>query len=149
MWNFFGRVSKVFAAGAFAGLVQTLVLWIAGKAGLFNLLRGPFDFPLSSDLLVLSRRMVGSGVWAFLFLVPILGTIPHWQRGLVIGLLRALFTLLFINPLVDQVGFLGLNFGLAWPLIVLFSNLLWGFLAGFWLDKTAELTFSPAAKQGG
>ena len=147
MWNFFGRVSKVFAAGAFAGLVQSVVLWLLGLAGLFGLLVGEFDFPI--NLGHFSQRMVVSGVWAFLFLVPLLRTAPHWRRGLWIGLLRALFTLLLTNPFVDQVGFLGLNFGWAWPLIVLFSNLLWGFLAGYWLDKTAELTFSPPAEQGG
>ncbi len=38
MWNFFGRFSKVFAAGAFAGFVQTVLLWILGQAGLFRLL---------------------------------------------------------------------------------------------------------------
>ena len=147
MWNFFGRFSKVFAAGAFAGLVQSFVLWFLALAGLFGLLAGEFDFPIS--LGHFSQRMVVSGVWAFLFLVPFLRTAPHWQRGLSIGLLRALLTLLFINPFVDQVGFLGLNFGWAWPLIVLFSNLLWGFLAGYWLDKTAELTFPPPKKQEG
>ena len=144
MWNFFGRFSKVFAAGAFAGFVQTVVLWILAQVGLFRLLSEPFDFPLNPSLLY--QRMIFGGVWALLFLVPLLRTAPHGQRGLSIGLLRALLTLLLINPFVDQVGVLGLNFGWAWPLIVLFSNLLWGFLAGYWLDKTAELTF-PAPEE--
>ena len=141
MWNFFGRFGKVFAAGAFAGFVQTVLLWILGLAGMFRLLSEPFEFPLSPS--GLSQRMVGGGLWALLFLVPLLKTAPHWQRGLAVGLLRALFTLLLINPFIDQVGFLGLGLGPAFPVIVLVFNLLWGVLAGYWLDKTAELTFPP------
>jgi hypothetical protein len=69
-----------------------------------------------------------------MFLTPLLRRWPGWRRGLIFGLAPGAATLLLFNPLKDQIGLFGLALGPMMPVVVIVFTLLWGAIAGVWLD---------------
>ncbi len=126
--------SHAFAAGALAGLITTILLWIVGQVGIFILVGVPFAPPLTAVWIY--TRVVWGGLWGLLFLLPLL---PAWRwrmRGLLYGVVPSAAALLLFNPLKDGLGLFGLEMGLMWPVFVIAFNLLWGYLAGAWLEMS-------------
>ena len=127
-------INNCLAAGAIAGLVTTILIWLVGRLGIFAII----GVPLAPDLsnIWIYQRMVWGGLWGFQFLIPVMRGMPHWKRGLVFGTIPALASLFFFLPFKDGQGMLGLEMGPLMPVVVIVFNLLWGYLAGRWLDFT-------------
>lgn len=146
MHSRFHLASHAFAAGALAGLITTILLWIVGQVGIFILLGVPFAPPLTTSMIY--TRVVWGGMWGLLFLLPVL---PAWRwrmRGLLYGIVPSAAALLLFNPLKDGLGLFGLEMGLMWPVFVIAFNVLWGYLAGAWLDLSLAGTGSNKAGAG-
>ena len=126
------RANQCVAAGAVAGLATTILIWIASQSGSFVVLGLRLGFELTPGWIY--QRMVWGALWGLLFLLPFFQAWANWRRGLVWGLLPALATMLIFNPFKDQIGFFGLDLGAAMPVVVLVFSLLWGAIAGWWLD---------------
>lgn len=131
--DIFIRAYPCIAAGALGGLCQSLLIWLVGQLGFFIAVR----LPLAPELTLpwLYRRIVWGGLWGLVFLLPVLRRKAHWKRGLLLGLLPAAATLFYFLPFKDGLGYLGLALGTAMPAVVILFGLIWGQLAGFWLDR--------------
>ncbi|MBI4082417.1 MAG: hypothetical protein HY423_07375 [Candidatus Lambdaproteobacteria bacterium] len=136
MRNVLSRANQCFAAGALAGFLLSLVIWLAGLFGLFLMLGIGFIPQLTPGWMY--QRVAWGGLWGLLFATPLLASLKPWRRGLVLSLFPAAAALLIFNPYKDGLGFFGLAMGPAWPFIVLFFNLLWGAMAGLWLQMSAD-----------
>jgi hypothetical protein len=135
MRNVLSRANQCFAAGALAGFLLSLVIWLTGQLGLFLMLGIGFIPELTPGWMY--QRVAWGGMWGLLFVTPLLASLPLWQRGLVLSLFPAAAALLIFNPYKDGLGLFGLAMGPAWPFIVLAFNLMWGAMAGVWLQLSA------------
>jgi len=124
------RAHHCFAAGALAGFVTTILIWIASQSGAFLILGVPLVFDLTPGWIY--QRVVWGGLWGFVFLVPVFVSWPGWRRGLILGMGPAAATLLVFNPIKDGIGLFGLGLGAMMPIIVIVFSLLWGVIAGWW-----------------
>src|SRR4030042_2315309 len=102
------RIGSMFSAGAFGGLVNSLVVWIAGSKGI----AAHFGVSLAPQLTPpwLYPRIVWGGLWGFLFLLPLMEN-RNVSRGLVFSLGPSLVQLFFIFPKVADKGILGVELG--------------------------------------
>ena len=133
MHTIIGSAYQAFAAGAIGGFLQTMVIWVAGKIGLFALLQLPLSFEF--NLVWFYQRVTWGGLWGLLFLIPLMRNARQWQRGLLFGLVPALASLLVFLPFKDAQGFFGLNLGIMMPVVVVAFGLVWGAIAGALLDR--------------
>lgn len=129
------RISLVFSAGCFGGLLNSLVVWFFGITGITGLsgvtiapaLTPPWLYP----------RIVWGGLWGFLFLLPLLK--DHlWWKGFLLSLGPSIVQLFIVFPVKAQKGMLGLDLGSLTPLLVIFFNTVWGFAAIYWLILAGE-----------
>ncbi len=120
------------AAGATAGMLQSGIILLAGQLGFFKLLGLPLSFEF--NLVWFYQRITWGGLWGLLFLVPLLGRVPHWKRGVVVGFFPALATSLLFLPAKDLHGYFGLNLGPMMPVVVFLFGIVWGIIAGTLLD---------------
>ena len=120
-------------AGALGGAVQAVMIWFFGQLGLFIVMYLPLAPPLTLPWLY--QRMVWGGLWGLLFLLPVLRSWKHWKRGWLVGLFPAAGSLFYFLPFQDGHGMMGLNLGGAMPPVVIFFGLVWGMLAGMFLDR--------------
>jgi len=128
MDNFCRKLSLIFAAGAFGGLVKAIVAWGFGAAGI-NAALGFKMAPALSPLWIY-QHMVWGGIWAFLFLLPWHGS--YYTRGALYSLGQTLVQLLVIFPKMGR-GPLGLQLGYMAPILVTFFGVIWGLATAFWL----------------
>ena len=133
MHTIIGSAYQAFAAGAIGGFLQSMVILLTGKIGVFALLQIPL--PIDFNLEWFYQRITWGGLWGLLFLIPLLRNAPHWQRGLLFGLVPALASLLWFLPFVNAQGFFGLNLGIMMPVVVVAFGLVWGAIAGALLDR--------------
>ena len=131
-------------AGALAALVTSVLIWAVSQSGILTLVNVPLDQPLTSSWIY--KRMVWGGIWSLLFLLPWFSGRPQRQRGMIWGLVPSAATLLFFNPFWDRLGILGLAWGWGWPVVVILFNVLWGYLAGVWLDTIAARSKAAPAE---
>ena len=136
MPTFLHRAHHCFAAGALAGLVTSVLIWIASQSGAFLVLGVPIVIELSPSWVYM--RVVWGGMWGVIFVLPVLVSWPGWRRGLIFGLAPAAATLLLFNPIKDGIGLLGLGFGPVWPVLVVVFSLLWGVIAGWWNSQFVD-----------
>ena len=127
------KLSLIFTAGCFGGLVKGLVAVASAGIGL-NTALGVSMLPSLSAFWVY-QHMVWGGLWAFLFLIPLKGS--YYYRGAVFSLGQTLVQLALIFPKMGK-GFLGLEFGIFTPVLVLVFGIVWGLAAGFWLKLVSE-----------
>ena len=135
MKAFFRNLTLAFAAGSMGGLVNSLVLWLFGRAGipaelgvkLAPALTPPWLYP----------RLVWGGLWGFLFVLPIFRNQP-FARGLFFSLWPSVVQLFVVFPYQANKGVLGLDLGTLTPLFVLFFNAVWGLTAAFWLRMVGK-----------
>ncbi len=127
------RLSLIFAAGCFGGLVKSLVAVASVRVGI-NTALGVTMLPSLSAFWVY-QHMVWGGLWAFLFLIPLKRS--YYYRGAVFSLGQTLVQMFVIFPKMGK-GFLGLEFGLFTPVLVLIFGIIWGLAAGFWLKLVSE-----------
>ncbi len=133
MHTIIGNAYQAFAAGAIGGFLQTIVIWLTSKIGVFALLQLPLSFDF--NLVWFYQRITWGGLWGLLFLIPLMRNTPQWQRGLLFGLVPALASLLFFLPFKDAQGFFGLNLGVMMPVVVVAFGLVWGAITGALLDR--------------
>ncbi len=133
MDKFFKKISLIFAAGSFGGLVKAVVAWFFGAAGL-NALLG-FNMAPALTPAWIYQHLVWGGIWALLFLLPLRGS--YYFRGAIYSLGQTLVQLLVIFPKMQK-GWLGLELGPMAPVLVLFFGVVWGVATGLWLKHAAE-----------
>ncbi|MBW1859231.1 MAG: hypothetical protein JRI70_03930 [Deltaproteobacteria bacterium] len=124
------RLTMVFSAGCFGGLVNSLTLWFLGAYGV----TADMGIKIAPDLTAswLYGRLVWGGLWGFLFVLPF----PRGSdllRGLLFSLGPSVVQLLVVFPHVAHKGLMGLRLGVLTPVLVLFLNALWGISTMLWL----------------
>jgi hypothetical protein len=137
MNNIFAKLSLAYAAGAVGGVVQSLIIVVLSELGVFQVLGTEFKVLL--NLPYLYQRATWGGMWGLLFVIPILTTWRHGQRGLIFAAAPAAASLFYFLPFQDNKGWFGMSVGLIWPLVVIVFALFWGYIAGLWLDRAYGL----------
>jgi hypothetical protein len=138
MNNFFRKLSLIFAAGAWGGLVKALVAWGFGAAGLNAALGSRMAMGLTPTWIYV--HVVWGGVWALLFFLPLRGS--YYARGALYSLAQTLIQLAIIFPKMGK-GMWGLELGFMTPVLVTFFGVIWGLATGFWLTYSLEGSESP------
>jgi hypothetical protein len=127
------KIAVCFSAGGLGGLINSLVVWLAGLTGISAALGVGIAPPLTAPWLY--QRIVWGGLWAFLFLLPVMKSSPY-LAGLVWSLGPTIVQLCVIFPFVANKGFFGLELGMLTPLLVVVFNAVWGVVAAFVLVKS-------------
>ena len=130
MNNLAKKLSLVFAAGAFGGLLNSLAVWIFGVIGITSALGVKIAPALSPPWLY--PRLVWGGIWGILFLLPLMQK-RYLYRGLIFSIGPTLVQLFIVFPVKASKGIMGLDLGLLTPLFVFVFNAIWGLAAAIWL----------------
>ncbi|MCF6187614.1 MAG: hypothetical protein L3J49_09125 [Desulfobulbaceae bacterium] len=122
-------------AGGLGGITNSIVVWLLGVSGVTPAL----GFGMVPELTFewLFRRVFASALWGFIFLIPIYQNDPI-KKGVILGILPWLSSVLFIFPVRMNVGFFGLEFGNGTPVWTFFFAAIWGVTGTLFLSK-----FSP------
>ncbi|MEJ2325151.1 MAG: hypothetical protein P8Y77_10325 [Nitrospirota bacterium] len=128
------KLSLVFSAGAFGGLVNSIAVWAFGAAGVAAALGVRIAPALTPGWLY--PRLVWGGIWGALFLIPVRAS--HFARGLLWSLGPSAVQLFVVFPVKAHKGMMGLELGALAPLFVLFYNALWGIGTAYWLKYMGE-----------
>lgn len=129
------RLSLLYAAGSFGGIVNALAVWALGYFKLTAAAGVKIAPALTAEMIY--PRVVWGGLWGFVFLLPFFRNSPL-LRGIVFGLAPALVALFVVFPLKPPNILLGLNLGTLTPLFVVIYNIIWGVAASYWLHLTEE-----------
>jgi len=135
MKTYLKNLSRCYTAGSMGGLLSSLVIWKMGDSGLTAAL-GVNIAPYWTSTWIYPR-VVWGGLWGILFVLPFLKQ-RDMLRGFVYSLGPSIITLLVVYPYQEHKGVLGLTLGTMTPLVILFTNSLWGICAVFWLEFTRE-----------
>jgi hypothetical protein len=135
MNSFFRNLTLAFGAGCMGGLVNSLALWLFGRAGIPAELGVKLAPALTPAWLY--PRLVWGGLWGFLFILPIFRNQPFAQ-GLFFSLWPSVVQLFIVFPYQANKGMLGLDLGTLTPVFVLFFNAAWGLTAAFWLRMVGK-----------
>jgi len=135
MTQFFRRLTVLFSAGAFGGLVNSLALWALGEFRITAAL----SVKMAPDLTPgwLYPRIVWGGLWGVLFLLPLFRG-SAFKRGFLLSLGPTLIQLFVVFPQVARKGIMGLELGTMTPVLVVFLNAVWGICAAYWLRGIGE-----------
>jgi len=120
-----------FVGGMLGGLSCSVFLWMLGNWGVTALLNVQIAPQLTADWLY--PRMIWGGIWAIPYFLCVGGlrSRRHWVRkGLYLSLLPTLYMLFVVFPLHLGKGQAGLALGMMTPLVVVATNLVWGFFTG-------------------
>jgi hypothetical protein len=128
------NLSLVFVAGCWGALCNSLAVWLFGYLGIALALGVHIAPSLSPAFLY--PRLVWGGIWGSLFLLPG-GRWSFPARGLLFSLAPTLVQLFLVFPVMAHKGVLGLQLGSFTPLLVVFYNAIWGYAAGWWLNRAA------------
>jgi hypothetical protein len=115
-----------FASGCLGGLANSLAVWLFGKYGITKMLGVSLAPGLSPEWLY--PRIVWGGIWGLAFVLPFMKS-SLINKGLLLSLLPSLYMLFVAFPHSRQ-GMLGLGIGMLTPVLVVFFNMIWGFVAG-------------------
>ena len=129
------NLSLIFVAGCWGALLNTLAIWLFGLLGIAQALGVQIAPSLTPAFLY--PRLVWGGLWGFLFLVP-LGRWSFPARGLFFSLGPTLVQLFIVFPFMTHKGALGLQLGYLTPVLVVVYNAIWGYGAGWWLNRVAQ-----------
>lgn len=130
MTAFLRRLSLLFAAGSFGGLINSLVVWVAGEQGI-TLALGIKLAPEWTRAW-LYPRLVWGGIWGVLFILPIFSS-SLVKKGLLLSLGPTLVQLFVIFPYYAQKGMAGIALGQWTPAAVVVFNAVWGIATALWL----------------
>lgn len=127
------KIILVILAGIIGGLVNSLGIWGFGALGINQALG--FNFTPALTIPWLMPRLIISGLWGLLFLLP------FWRedlikKGLVLSLGPLLLMLFMMFPKMGA-GILGLKLGTTAPVFALFFTIVWGITAALFL-KTVK-----------
>ena len=132
---FLRRISLLFSAGAVGGLVSSAVFWLLGRFGITQMIGVHLAPKLTPAWLY--PRLVWGGIWAALFLIPILKNATV-KRGLLFSLAPSAALLFVWFPHQAYKGYLGLELGGLTPVLILVLNAVWGITAAAWLSVLGE-----------
>lgn len=135
MRSFFRNMTLVFGAGCLGGLVNSLVVWLFGRAGIPAELGVKLAPALTPQWLY--PRLVWGGLWGVLFILPLFRTHPVAQ-GLFFSIWPTIVQLFIVFPYQANKGLLGLDLGTLTPVFVLFFNAVWGVTAALWLRMVGK-----------
>jgi hypothetical protein len=124
------KLSLVFAAGCFGGLLNSLAVWIFGVLGISSALGVKIAPQLTAPWLY--PRLVWGGIWGLLFLIPLMQR-RFLYRGLIFSLGPTIVQLFVVFPMKAGKGAMGFDLGLLTPLLVFVFNAIWGLAAAIWL----------------
>jgi hypothetical protein len=130
MNNLATKLSSVFAAGCFGGLLNSLAVWIFGVIGITSSLGVKIAPTLSASWLY--PRLVWGGIWGLLFLLPLMQK-RFFYRAFLFSLGPTIVQLFVIFPMKANKGVMGFDLGILTPLFVLIFNAIWGLAAAIWL----------------
>lgn len=133
MKNLAKKVSLVFAAGCFGGLLNSLAVWFFGELGITSALGVKIAPQISAAWLY--PRLIWGGIWGALFLLPLLQK-RFWYRGIIFSLGPTIVQLFVVFPYKANKGFMGFDLGILTPLFVILYNAIWGVAASIWLKWT-------------
>ena len=119
-----------FAAGTLGGLGTVLVMWILGDFGITRIMGVSLTSALTPQLIY--AKMVWGGIWGLLFVLPMMKS-RLIAKGLLLSIFPTLAQLFFIFPRHLHKGMLGIDLGTLTPVLVVFLNMVWGFVTGLTL----------------
>jgi len=127
-------ISGAFTGGALGGLLDSFNIWFMGKVGLSDLI----GISMKPDFTApwLYQRMIWGGLWMLLLLIPV------WKdrtilRGMVASIFPSAMVLLVVFPSMNK-GVLGLEFGIAMPMVVITLNFIYGIFSAYWYVATCS-----------
>ncbi len=124
------RLTVVFSAGCFGGLVNSLTFWLLEVHGVIEALGVKMTPRLTAPWLY--PRVVWGGLWGFLFVLPLLRG-SYLLRGIVLSAGPSLVQLFVLFPTITRKGLMGLDLGYMTPVLVVFLNAVWGICTVLWL----------------
>lgn len=115
-----------YACGSLAGLTTGVLIWLLGALGV----TGFFGVEIAPQFTPpwLYTRMVWGGLWAGMFLLPILHGLGAWRRAAALSLAPSLVTLFIVLPYKGALV-LGMGLGALTPVFVIFFNLSWALVS--------------------
>lgn len=125
---FLRNFSIAFAAGCFAGLINSLIFWATKHYGLNDQWEIQLEPEFSCNWLY--PRIIFGGIFGLLFLLPFMTTFFFW-RGVVYSLIPSFVLIFIIIPIVQSLSGLQLNLNSYLYLFVL--NAVTSGLAGLWV----------------
>ena len=129
------RLTLLFSAGCFGGLVNSMALWLLGKYEVTA--NAGIDIEPALTPSWLYPRLVWGGVWGFLFFLPFWRS-SYFLRGVMLSLGPTLVQLFVVFPIKTHDGWLGMKLGYLTPLLVFVLNALWGVSTVLWLRLINE-----------
>ncbi len=118
----FRRLSLAFAAGAAGVIALVAFLWLLRESGVAASLGLRLPAPKLPDFLY--SRIVWGGIWALLFVLPVM-TRQWLLRGLVVGVLASLASIFYFNPAWKSAPF-------TFVIVIFVANAIWGVAASGW-----------------
>ena len=125
-------ITVCFCAGMLGALCSSLVAWKSGQMGLPAMAGVRMTPALTTDWIY--SRLVWGGLWGLAYFLAVgpLKSRRHWARkGLWFSLLPSLIAIFYLYPYVYHKGMAGFDLGMLTPLLIMVSNLVWGFFTGF------------------
>lgn len=128
------KLSGAFTGGAVGGLADSINILVLSRIGITGMLGVTMNPEFTPSWLY--QRMVWSGIWMLLLLLP------AWQhrtvlRGCLFSLLPSAVMLFMVFPGMGK-GVLGLGFGVMTPVLVIGLNFVYGVIAACWYKFTIE-----------
>lgn len=112
-----------FAAGGLGGFANGLCIWLFGDLGIISAIGVAIAPPLDAGWLY--SKIVWGGLWALLFVLPMLPSKPL-LKGSILSVFPTIVQLFVVFPYQTSYGVAGLELGLLTPVAVLFFNWVWG-----------------------
>lgn len=118
----FRQLSLAFAAGGVGVIALVAAMWILKESGALASLGLRPPSPRMPDFLY--SRIVWGGIWALLFVLPIMSR--QWLlRGLIVGALASIASIFYFNPAWKSAPF-------AFVILIFVANSIWGAVAAGW-----------------
>lgn len=133
------NILSAFGAGAAGGISNVVFLVVAAAVGLPALFG--LTLPNFGTAAFLYKQMVWGGLWALVFLLPVVPR--NWvTRAIIVALASASLTFFVFFPMGTTdgkgPGIAGLNIGTLMPVYVIFADLAYAFVASKLYQITVE-----------
>lgn len=119
-------------AGALGGLTNSIIVWLLWVLGITPALG--FNMTSEWTLEWVTRRVVASAIWGFIFLIPVYNKAPI-RKGILLSILPWLSSVLWVFPMQRGVGFFGLGFGMGTPIWTFLFAAIWGVTGTLFLAR--------------
>lgn len=121
-----------FVAGLLAASVSSAFVWGCNQWGITRMIG--VNMVQTLELKNLYPQLFSGGLWALPYFLTV-GVPRHrrfWiRKGLWYSLIPSAVALFYLYPYVYQHGLAALDLGTLAPLLIIITNLIWGFFTGF------------------